>query len=264
MKKLNWAIIFAMLSFILLNGLASAQNETILLTEAEQNWLAQNHVVRARVGTVPPLHFFDGGNQGMSVDYLDLIATRIGFKVKYINDISWPEALQDIKNHQVIDVLLTAKNVKERRDFMLFTDDYLFMPWVVLTREKSTFVSSIEDLSGMKVSVEKNYVMHKKLADEYSNLQLILKESSLEALIAVSTGEADAYVGNLTISTDIIRRNNLTNLQVACPTPFDNHNQAFAVRNDWPELTSIINKALKTISPQEHTEIRKKVVLCEI
>ena len=31
-----------------------------------------------------------------------------------------------------------------------------------------------------------------------------------------------------------------------------------AIRNDWPELTGIIDKAFDRISPAEHTAIRKK------
>ena len=236
-------------------SVVTSSKDEIQLTKEEKNWLAQNHVVRARVGKAPPLHFLDGVNQGISVDYLDLIANRIGFKVEYVNDVSWTDGLENIKNHQVIDLILTAKNVKERRDFMLFTDEYLFMSWVIFTRTKSQFVSSLDDLTGKTIAIERNFFIHKKLAAEFPDIHLNIKETSLEALQAVATGEADAHIGNLTIATYIIQKNNLTNLRVSCPTPFENHNQSFAIRNDWPELVSIINKVLQTITPQENVKI---------
>ena len=58
----------------------------IVLTEKEQNWLAEKHVVRARVGANPPLHFFDGENKGLSplCQTLTLIHKLIRFKLNFI------------------------------------------------------------------------------------------------------------------------------------------------------------------------------------
>ncbi|MBW1749106.1 MAG: transporter substrate-binding domain-containing protein [Deltaproteobacteria bacterium] len=80
--------------------------ENVKLTKEERAWLSQNHVVRARVGEAPPLHFYDGKFQGISVDYLNMIAKRAGFKVQYVTDIPWSNALGHIKNHQVVDEIL--------------------------------------------------------------------------------------------------------------------------------------------------------------
>lgn len=240
------------------NSVATSIYNTINLTEKEKNWLAKKHVVRARVGTNPPLHFFDGENKGISVDYFNLIAELVGLQVEYVNGISWSDALGNIKKQETIDLILTAKNVKERRPFMRFSDDYLLMPWVVFSRTKSDFISSIDDLIGKTVAVEKSYVMQKKLMSEFPAIKLLVKNSSVETLQAVASGEADAYIGNLATSTYIIHKHNLANLKVACPAPFDNHNQAFVVRNDWPELVSILNKAIKAIPASELSRLRNK------
>lgn len=231
---------------------------SIHLTEKEHNWLRQYHVVRARVGDNPPLHFYDGQNRGISVDYLNLIAKIAGFQVEYVHGIPWVEAIEDIKKPVKFDLLLTAKNSIDRRPYMRFSDDYLLMPWVVFSRTKSGFVSSIDDLVGKTVAVEKSFIMQKKLMTEYPGINLLVKEHSVESLQAVAIGEADAYIGNLATSTYIINKHNLTNLKVACPAPFDNHNQAFAVRNDWPELVNILNKAIDAIPSSELTRLRNK------
>ncbi len=51
------------------------------------------------------------------------------------------------------------------------------------------------------------------------------------------------------------------NLQVAAPTPLDAFKGAMAVRNDWPELASIISKSLKQMTPDEHCKYPKQVDL---
>jgi len=200
---------------------------------------------------------FDGKFRGISVDYLNLIAKRAGFKVQYITDIPWSNALDHIKNHEVIDLLLTVKVTPERQTFMNFTKDYLMIPWVIFTRKDSP-VYSIEALSNKTVSVERDYVMHKKLVAEYPGIRLLVRGTSKEAIEAVATGQADAYIGNLTIGAYIIQQNNFINLEVAAPTPFGKHNQAMAIRDDWPELAAIINKTFASITPEERSAIGKK------
>ena len=227
-------------------------------TPEEKQWIKDHPIVRARVGAAPPLHFFEDTYKGISVDYLNLISEYAGFKVKYISDISWPKALDHIKNHEKIDLLLTAKKTEERQNFIVFTDYYLFMPWVIFTTVDSVFVGGMEDLNSKTVSVEHGFVMQHKLSDQFPDINLLVVKSSQDAIEAVASGEADAYVGNLTTTTYIIQKNNLNNIKVAAPTPFGNHNQAMAIRNDWPELASIINKTLEKLTLDEHAKIRHR------
>jgi PAS domain S-box-containing protein len=227
------------------------------LTPEEQTWLDANHTVRARVGNAPPLHFFDGKYRGISVDYLNLIASRVGFNIQYVTDIPWSKALDNIKKHEINDLLLTAKVTPERQTVMTFTRDYLLIPMVIFT-QKNNSIDAIDALLNKTVSVEKNYVVHKKLVSEYPGITLLVKETTKDAMEAVATGQADAYIGNLTIGAYIIDQYNFTNLTVSAPSPFDDHNQAMAIRDDWPELAGIINKTFTAITQEEHTAIRKK------
>jgi ABC-type amino acid transport substrate-binding protein len=216
------------------------------LTEKEQEWIKNNPIVRVRVGSAPPLHFFeDGQYKGISIDYMDLIAERVGFQVKYVTDIPWPVALENIRNHEDIDLLLTAKIDQEREEYMAFTDIYLSMPLVIFNQTDTEYIENINDLNGKTVSVERGYIIQEKLENEFPEINLLITDTSKEAIEAVSFGIADAYIGNLSIATYIIQQNYLSNLKIAAPTPLDNHDQAMGIRNDWPELASIINKTLR-------------------
>ncbi len=237
----------------------TSSRDEIQLTKEEKNWLKKNPIVRAYVASVAPLHFFDGQYRGMSVDYLNLIAERAGFQVKYIlNKTTWSNTLEQIKKHEVIDLLLTAKITQERKQFMVFTENYLLMPLVIFCRTDDTFISSLNDLNGKTISVENNWAIHNNLKKDYPEIKLLPTENTDEAIEAVASGLADAYVGNLAIATYIIQQNNFSNIKVAAPSRYENHNQAMAIRNDWPELASIINKVLKSMPPEEHAKIRNK------
>jgi len=230
------------------------------LTRKEKQWINAHPVIRARVGSAPPLHFFEGTFKGISVDYLNLIGKRVGVKIKYVSGIPWPQAMNHIKNHEKIDLILTATKTEEREKFVIFTDFYLVMPLVIFTPTTGDFVGGIEDLRKKTVSVEEGFVMYRKLKDGFPDIKLLVAKSSRHAIEAVASGRADAYIGNLTIASYIIQKNSLNNLKIAAPapTPFGNHDQAMAIRNDWPELASIINKALASVTSEEHAAIRNR------
>jgi PAS domain S-box-containing protein len=258
---MSWLKLFIKCCLIILISFSNFQIATadqLNFTKREKTWLSQHHTVRARVGGAPPLHFYDGKFRGISVEYLNLIAERAGFKVQYIADIPWSTALENIKNHQELDLILTAKNTSERQKTMVFTEDYLLMAYAIFCRKDTDFIQTIENLENVKVSVEQDYVIHKKLLAEYPKIKLVIKKTSEEAIKAIALGEAEAYIGNLTMTSYIIQKNNLTNLKVTAPTPFEDHNQAMAIRDDWPELAGIINKTFGTFTQEVHKEILDK------
>jgi signal transduction histidine kinase/CheY-like chemotaxis protein len=74
----------------------------------------------------------------------------------------------------------------------------------------------------------------------------------------VATGQADAYIGNLTVASHIIHGRGFSQLRVAAASPFGDQALSMGNRNDWPELTSIIDKALASITEEEKTAIRNK------
>jgi len=83
-------------------------------------------------------------------------------------------------------------------------------------------------------------------------------KSSLDALLEVASGQADAYIGNLAVSNYLIRAHQLHNLAVAAPTPFGMHNQGMAVRKDWPVVAGLLDKGLATMTAEERIRIDQK------
>ena len=248
------------------NGNIKSPVKEIQLSPKEKAWLQDKHIVRVRVGNYPPLMFGDGGEiRGIAIDYVNLIFTRNGIKFKYISggEVTWPEALEYIRKHEVVDMVPTVKVTQKRKEYMLFTNEYIFAPWVIFTREDSDFISTIDDLKGKTVSVQEGYVMHKKLEREYPEINLLVSSANsidypIKPIKDVSFGQADAFIGNLLMTTYMLQAQGYTNVKVAAPTPFGNHNQSMGIRNDWPELVSIINKTLDSMTPAEHAAIRNK------
>ena len=236
----------------------SLDNVQITFTVEEQRWLAKNHTVQVRAGKALPYSFFKGKPLGISSDYLNAIAHRAGFKLKYIPDISWPDALNHIKNRKKVDLLPALAETIQRKDYMLFTQAYLSSPQVIYSSVDNGYVFSLGDLSNKTVAVERGYVLQQKLADEYPNIKLLITDTTENALIFLASGKVDAYIGNIMSGTYVIKNRGLNNIKIAAPAPFGDLSLSMGVRSDWPELTSIINKVLSTFSHKEHAVIRDK------
>lgn len=212
--------------------------------------------MRARVGEARPDHFSENGVvKGIGIDYLNIINERTGIRFDYVLNMPRAAAIESISAGEGVDLLITAKHTPESAQSMVFTDDYLLRAWVIFNRNDSPFISHMDELIGKRVAVERAYVMHEKLEREYPDIRLEVVSNTLEALQALAAGQVDAYVGSLVSGTYLINTQGLANVKVAAPTHFDNHNQAMAIRNDWPMLADIINKVLRAVTPAERQEI---------
>ena len=230
------------------------------LTFEERTWLDQKHVVRVRIGDIPPWNISTLEPQGMSAEYLKWIGDRFGINFQFIaDDKPWIDGFKDIAGeHQRFDLYPTVERTPERLESLAMSDEYLQSPWVVFTRDDVTDVYEIDDLKGKKIAVERGFVMHDKLKKVLPEAELVVRDGEAGVLLALSAKQADAYVGNLIITSYFIERLGISNIKVACPTPFGMHSQAMATRKEWAPLISLINKGLSSMPAHVKNEIRSK------
>jgi two-component system sensor histidine kinase/response regulator len=238
----------------------SAPPSPIPLTQEERAWLDEQHLVRVRAFDWPPYVITQPAPAGVAVDYIQAIARRFGFKVEFVSTpLQWPEAMADVRGpRQYFDLLPTMNRTPEREQQFALSRDYLTAPWVVYTRNDTPYIAGLESLSGLLVAAEQGYAMTDKIRTDFPAVRLLEVAGSRRALEAVATGQADAYVGNLAIANYLIKQNRFNNLVVAAPTPYGQHTQAMAVRNDWPALASLIDKGLAAMSLAEINAINQK------
>jgi len=235
--------------------LANSLASRIPLSVAEQRWLGQHPTIRVRVGAFPPYHMWDKGAHGISVDYLRLACAVYGIECQFIQGGPWTEAIERLHLADGFDLILSIKRTPRRAQQVLFTQDYLNLPWVIFTRSDAPFISDLDDLKGKSMSIERGFVLQRLIAEDYPEIQQLLRATPKGAMEALSKGQADAYVGNLTVGTYLINRWGYNNIKVAAPTPFGDLALAMAVRPDWPELTDLLDRLFAALTPQEHSEL---------
>jgi two-component system sensor histidine kinase EvgS len=182
---------------------------------------------------------------------------RNGIRIRYEENLPWPEILKKAENRD-IDLIACTAATPDRERFLLYSDPYLSNPLVILSRKDAPFIGGLGDLHGLTIAITEKISTYEWLARDHIQIRPHFVGTPLAGLIAVSNGKADACIENLAAATYLIENNGLANLKVAAPTSWGNYELFFGVRKDWPELVSIINKTLLSLTPETQTAIRNR------
>ncbi len=259
MKRIQSLGAFLVLIVVLVSHPSNATSPVDLSSE-EHAWIARNSKIRVSgPQAFPPFQYFDedGVFKGMASDYIFFIAEMVGLEVEVVKKQPWSEILKKIENKE-IDMLTCAAVTPEREAYLMYTKPYLSFPLIIISRKDAPFISGVDSLHKLKLAAIRKNASIEWLRRDNINVVPHYVDSPLEALKQVSLGHADVAIENLAAATYLIEKNGLSNLKIAAPTSYENYTLSVAVRNDWPELVSILNKGFAAISQEKHNEIRQK------
>lgn len=230
-----------------------------LLNKDEKLWLSNHQTIRlASDNAWLPFETIDESGQylGMASDYMKLIEKRL--EIKFINSPSrpWKEITEMVERRE-LDLFSLAMETEPRRKYALFTKPYVTHPMVIVTRENIGYVDGLKELANKSIAIENGYASFDLLSKNHPELKLQPHPDSLSAVLAVSKGQAFAYIGNIASLSHVLRTNGITNIRISGQVPYS-FELSMGVRSDWPELVPILQKALDSISLEEKNAILKK------
>ncbi len=236
------------------------------LTPQERLWLDTHRTVN--VGIDPdfyPLEKFDseGRYTGIGPDYLRILQKMTGLTFHVMPPADWTDTT-DLATNKKVDMYIAAAETRHRARYMLFTPSYIVLPGIIVTRQPSpdsrdplADIDNIKGLAGKHVAVVNRYSWHDFLLEQHPEIIPVVVKNTLEGLQKVAFGEVDAMIDYQFNITEKISNSGIRNLRVAgvIDAPYGH---AFGIRKDWPELHSIITKALEQITPEERRIIAQK------
>jgi signal transduction histidine kinase/CheY-like chemotaxis protein len=235
-----------------------AQNSALNLTEAERNFIREHPVIRVGIDPVfAPFEFLDdqGNYAGIAPDYLALISAKTGLRFEPALDIPYAEAQEKVLAGE-LDLLPTLGWTAEREKDFLLSRLYYEYKLALVVRENSP-IKSIEDFYGQPLAVQGN-TSNASFAFSTLRSGLSLYESEEDALLAVAEGREAVALGYLPTVLYSIRNLGLSNLNYISFDSENNNGFHMGVRNDWPELRGILDKAFMAITPAEKAEIQSR------
>lgn len=254
-----------MIFYALLHSISIAQDKPdfSFLTKEEIAWVSEHPVLKStnEMEWAPFDFTRDGKPLGFSIDYLDLVAQKLGLKIEYVNGYSWETLLEKLENRE-IDIAQSIIQTPERDKYLNFSEPYLNLPMVYFGREGSDRIESISDLEDKRIGVVMGSVPHTIYKEEFSHLTLINYDSTLEALKGLSAGTIDVHADILPASRYMIRNNLIPNLTVIgdkfYPETDGTDYIRLAARNDWPLLITILEKGMAQVTEEEFRMLSDK------
>jgi diguanylate cyclase (GGDEF)-like protein/PAS domain S-box-containing protein/putative nucleotidyltransferase with HDIG domain len=242
-----------------------ALDNNIRLTEDEQTFIKLHPVIR--IGVDPgfePFEFIDeeAEYKGIAADYLGIISERTGLLFEVVQGLTWPEAY-DLAIEGEIDILPAIGKNEEREQYFLFSKPYCYFKRAIVIKNTETDISSIKDLEGLTVAVQRNSSHHSYLLS-FPEINLSLYDSVESALAAVADGTECVFVGNLTVINYLIKTVALPDLKLIAFEAEKKNSLHFAARKGWPELVSVIDKTMAGITEEEKQAIINKWVDIDI
>ena len=195
-----------------------------------------------------------GDIEGIDKEILDTIneITGANFQIKVGN---WHNILKDAKEKN-IDGLSTSAVHKERKKYFNFSIPYISHDVNLLVKHGNPLgIKSLKDLEGKTIVLQKGNLFNKKLLQN-TKATVIYKNTVKEKLEETVYGQADATIS--AESNDfLINKQGLPYLNKAFKFKKKLH-LVFSVRKDWPEVVSILNKAIQSIPYEKKLDIQKR------
>lgn len=231
---------------------------SLMLTPQEQRFIREHPVVR--VGSKSdraPYDFVEHGiSKGYSNDYIRLLAQKAGFSLDFVQTdrTNMVEKLQKGE----IDLLQGVDKAEESGVPMRYSTAYLRQS-IVLFCPKHSRYSSVADFAQKRVAVEEGRHIARLIKDRYPGMIVVEKKGTRALFDAVNSGEVDAFVDNLAVGLYLSDKKGYGAVKVcgelALPN-LKNKNLYLGVRQDWPLLQSILEKAKQAVSDEEMRRLR--------
>ena len=257
-RLLVYLFISLLMSLVYSPSLRAGDDLQLQFTAEEQAWLAEHPkiVVGGEVDWAP-FDFVDksGRYAGIANDYLQFIAGELGLEVEIITDPSWDKLLGMMRRKE-IDVLPAVYYASEREQFLNYTAPYARVTEFIYSRDDTSWISTLDDLKGKRVTVVKGYTVENVLRSEYPDIRLVTAPNILECLKKLVLGEADAFIGDIASTSYNIRTYFISGIKPIAPGPFPEPSVHMGIRDDWPELRDMIQKVLAAIPEEQHAAIK--------
>ena len=263
MKQLLFYTIFLFFTFIHAKEVLSTPiNEKLNLTSQEQEWIKKQQILRVHNEKAwIPFNFYDKKALGFSIDYMNLLADKIGIKVKYISGPSWSEFLKMMKNND-LDIMLNIVKTSSRSEFLEFTEPYRISKPRIYTKN-NVEINSINDLKNKIVAVESDFVSTEYLKKYYPDIKVKYFNSIEDRLKAVSFGEAYATIATPEVAEMMIKSHIINNVSASAEIDYEkkslnNLKLRMATNKDNQILINILNKAMESVSYAEKNKLEEK------
>jgi PAS domain S-box-containing protein len=180
---------------------------------------------------------------GFAVDVLDEVSKLSDIEIQYEVFPSWDEVNEALRNG-TIDIIPNMGITAERRTRMDFTEPIETITVNLFTRASDKHLTTISDLAGHRVGVERTSVAVAILSKEQS-VEIKQYENIRDAFFALLSGQVDAIADSFPVLMKLAIDARLDKRIRVLNPPLLEIKRAIAVKKDAPELLQRLNLAVE-------------------
>lgn len=237
-------------------------NQSVPLSVDERSFLHMNTIRYTSTDAWPPFNFYSDHDdfhlQGIAVDFWKLIVKRTGMHTAYVSSPTWGGVLEAIKT-KTADVTLGTSLSSDKEPYALFSKPYATFANVIVTNKTIDFIPGLDALNGKRVAIGQGYSISSIISARYPKITIVDVEDTREGLKLLSSGRVDAVIDILPVVAYLMNADHYLDLKISGTTEF-NFDVRMMIRNDYPELKSIIDKAIDEISIAERQKIFNRYI----
>ncbi len=231
------------------------------LNSTEQTFLTEHPkiIVSNELGWYP-YDFTDnetksGLPMGYSVDYLKLLADRIGVNLEFYS-AHWYELLNKIQTKDIDALNLVSKN-RQRERYLALTKPVLSIQYSLISLDPEL---SLSNLNGKILALGKNWSITTAIKAQYPNIKILEVNTSKQMLEAVAFGQADAAIDDFQTATYLKKSLffNQLNIKKIQQGLVQSNVLSLGFRKDLAMFVPIFEKAMASITASESHKLKEK------
>ena len=204
-----------------------------------------------------------GQHEGIAADLLQLVADRTGVRFELVKTADWDESLTASQQGRC-QVLSFLNDTPKRQQWLIFTEPLFSDSNVFVTREEHAFISDPAYFANESIVFPVGTSMEERIRQNYPGLRIIAVDTEKEAFRLVSEKKADMTLRTLIVAAYTIKKDGWFNLKIAGELPnYKNELRMGIVKNE-PELRDLLNRGIRTITPQERWQIVNKHIAINV
>lgn len=234
---------------------------TVALTPQEREFVKRMPVIRVQnEANFEPYNFHENGQpRGHSIDLIRLLAERAGLRVEFVSGRDWDAYLKMMRNGE-LEVMTNIVRSPEREQYLHFTTPYLRLAQALYQRSNSRPINTLDELKGKSLVLPDGFYLYEQLS-RVDGLNLLASSDSLESLLMVSTGQADATIELMSVADHLTQKYGVPDLRMHSTLNIEGGDPLslhLAVRKDLPLLRDILQKAMDSLSEKEKRELQQE------
>ena len=248
------------LDFYLFNNLAANKSSTIKFTPTELEYLRKKQQITmgADPNWMPFEKIKDGKHYGIAADFFALFQQQLPIPIVLVPTKSWQETIEKTMAREC-DILSLAAPSASRRKYLNFTSPYMTIPVVIATTIDKIYINDIGRIGNKPLGAVRGYAINEEMRNTYPDLNIVDVDSIDDGLKQVENGRLYGYIDNVMTIADQIQKKYTGSIKISGRLEgVAQVNLSVATRNDEPELQTIFDKLVHSVSPVQKQAIFNK------